>query len=130
MIRFGLIGSWTRHHNEVENIRPAELEVVPEPLTRSPIEAIHDGMLPIADTTCSVGPTTGSLTSTVLVKSDFDSGAGGAAPTCGGAWAGRPGAVAPLARAGTGLAATAVATGRGAGTGTAGGADGFAAAKR
>ena len=58
-----------------------ELDVVPEPLTRSPIEAIHDGMLPIADTTCSVAPTTWSLTSSVLVKSDFDSGAGAGSTT-------------------------------------------------
>jgi len=59
-------------------MRPAELEVVPEPPTRSPIEAIHDGMLPIADTACSVTPTTWSLISMVLVRSDFDSGAGSA----------------------------------------------------
>ena len=76
MIRFNLIGSWSRRHSEVGNIRPAELEVVPEPPTRSPIEAIHDGMLPIADTACSVAPTTWSLISIVLVRSDFDSGAG------------------------------------------------------
>ena len=79
MMRFNLIGSWSRRHSEVENIRPVELDVVPEPLTRSPIEAIHDGMLPIADTACSVAPTTWSLISIVLVRSDFDSGVGSAA---------------------------------------------------
>ena len=46
---------------------------------RSPIEAIHDGMLPIADTACNVAPTTWSLISIVLVRSDFDSGVGSAA---------------------------------------------------
>ena len=48
----------------------------PEPPTRSPIEAIHDGMLPIADTTCSVAPTTWSLISSVLVSKRLRLGRG------------------------------------------------------